>query len=75
MPRSAKKKIAKRTRRAVRGRRTLDEREAAANLKLDEWMGKMRFAMNKVEHYRSEANAVRTARAKATADGVFGTED
>lgn len=74
MPRQPAKSKKKRTQRAVRGRRTLDEREQAANLKLDEWITKMRFAMNKVDHYQAELKSVRQARASATADEVFGKD-
>ncbi len=73
----------KRTRRAVNARRSLAEREQAANKHLDEWLTKMRFAMNKVEHYRRElkkvhkvhAKKVHKVHAKEAADAVFGVDD
>ncbi len=71
-PKKAKPK--KRTRRAVNARRTLVEREQAANLKLDEWLGKMDKAMSKVKHYQAEQKRVRRLQAAEAADAVFGDD-
>ena len=63
----------KRTRRAVNARRTLEEREQAADKLLDEWLGKMDKAMGKVKHYQKELKKVRKLQAKVVADTIFGS--
>lgn len=64
----------KRTRRAVKARRSIDEREAFAHKLYEEWWTKLERAMSKVQFYRGELNQARKDRAKAMADEVFGDE-
>ncbi len=59
----AKPKPKKRTRRAVNARRTLEERECAAEKHLDAWLGKMDQAMFKVKYYRAVLKQVRRLQA------------
>ncbi len=75
MPRPpAKPKRRSTTRRAVNMRRTLAEREQAANKHLDKWLTKMDTAVAKVKHYNGELKKVRKIQAKEAADAVFGTD-
>jgi len=68
-----KKKRAKSTRRAVRGRRSLAEQEDAASLLLDEWLKKMDRAMSRVKYYQTELKKIRRqcARQEAEAEDAF----
>lgn len=68
----AKKPPKKRTRRAVKARRTLEEQEAAAEKKLTEWEAKLDAAISKVQFYRKELKQVRKKRARKIGDDVFG---
>ena len=73
MPRlPAKPKPKKRTRRAVNGRRTLEERECAAEKHLDAWLTKMDQAMTKVKHYQKELKKARKMQAQEKSKEVFG---
>ena len=65
----------KRTRRAVNARRSLDEREKVADLKLVEWMRKLDYALTKVKFYQQELKRTRAAQASKEADAVFGDLD
>jgi len=74
MPAQKKPKKKKRTRRAVNARRSLEQREAIALQKLDEWLRNLEIALGKVKWYRLELRAVRARKASREADSVFGAE-
>lgn len=63
----------KRTRRAVKARRTLEEQEAAAEKLLTQWEGKLDTAISKVQFYRRELKNVRKRQAKQASAKVFST--
>lgn len=64
----------KRTRRAVKRRRTPKQHEAACEKLLMQWEAKLDQAIGKVQHYRKELKQARAAIARQTADEVFGEE-
>ncbi len=72
VPHPGKKKATKkRTRRAVKARRTLVEQEQFTEKHLTNWEGKLDQAIGKVQHYRRELKAVRAKQARELADQVF----
>lgn len=72
MPRPpAQPKPKKRTRRAVKARRTLEEQEAAAEKLLTQWEAKLDTAISKVQFYRKELKNVRKRQAKRISAKVF----
>lgn len=66
-----KNKPKKRTRRAVKARRTLEQRESLAVQKIDEWLAETKRALSKVDYYQRELKAVRRLMAVRAADAVF----
>ena len=62
----------KRTRRAVKRRRTPEEHEAATEKLLMQWEAKLDQAISKVQHYRKELKQARAVIARRMSDEVFG---